>query len=142
MTGVQTCALPIFRPKLEMICASSQASAEKYMKAYGFARATGDWKVLINDPKVEAIVIASPQSTHREIVQLAFALGKPVFCEKPLGSSLDDSRAMVKSAEEAGVTNMVGFNYIRTPASQLARNLIANGEIGEVTYFQIGRAHV
>lgn len=124
------------RPKLEMICASSQASAEKYMKAYGFARATGDWKVLINDPKVEAIVIASPQSTHREIVQLAFALGKPVFCEKPLGSSLDDSRAMVKSAEEAGVTNMVGFNYIRTPASQLARNLIANGEIGEVTYFR------
>ncbi|OUS08207.1 oxidoreductase [Rhodobacterales bacterium 52_120_T64] len=124
------------RPKMEMICASSPASAEKYRIAYGFARATDDWKVLVNDPKVEAIVIASPQSTHRKIAQAAFALGKPVFCEKPLGASLEDSELMVKAAEESGVTNMVGFNYIRTPASQLARNLIASGEIGEVTYFR------
>lgn len=124
------------RPKMEMICASSPESAEKYRIAYGFARATDDWKVLVNDPKVEAIVIASPQSTHRKIAQAAFALGKPVFCEKPLGASLEDSKLMVKAAEESGVTNMVGFNYIRTPASQLARNLIANGEIGEVTYFR------
>lgn len=124
------------RPKMEMICASSPESAEKYRKAYGFARATDDWKVLVNDPKVEAIVIASPQSTHRKIAQAAFALGKPVFCEKPLGTSLKDSALMVKAAEESGVTNMVGFNYIRTPASQLARNLISSGEIGEVTYFR------
>lgn len=124
------------RPKMEMICASSPESAEKYRIAYGFARATDDWKILVNDPKVEAIVIASPQSTHRKIAQAALALGKPVFCEKPLGASLEDSSLMVKAAEESGVTNMVGFNYIRTPASQLARNLIASGEIGEVTYFR------
>lgn len=124
------------RPKMEMICASSPESAEKYRKAYGFARGTDDWKILVNDPKVEAIVIASPQSTHRKIAQVAFSLGKPVFCEKPLGASLEDSSLMVKAAEETGVTNMVGFNYIRTPASQLARNLISSGEIGEVTYFR------
>ncbi|MGE4610898.1 MAG: Gfo/Idh/MocA family oxidoreductase [Paracoccaceae bacterium] len=124
------------RPTMEMICASSPESAEKYRKAYGFDRATDDWKVLVHDPKVEAIVIASPQSTHRNIAQAAFALGKPVFCEKPLGASLEDSALMVQAAEESGVTNMVGFNYIRTPASQLARGLVANGEIGKVTYFR------
>ena len=43
---------------------------------------------------------------------------------------------MVRAAEQAGVANMVGFNYIRTPASQLARQLIAAGEIGQVTYFR------
>lgn len=124
------------RPRLEMVCASSETSAERYRAAYGFARATDDWQVLVNDPKVEAIVIASPQETHREIAETAFALGKPVLCEKPLGASLEDSTAMVAVAEASGVANMVGFNYIRTPASQFAVNLIAQGEIGDVTWFR------
>lgn len=124
------------RPQLEMICASSAASAERYRAAYGFARGTDDWRVLVNDPAVEAIVIASPQETHRDIAKAAFALGKPVFCEKPLGASLEDSRAMVAAAEASGVANMTGFNYIRTPASQYARQLIADGVIGDVTWFR------
>lgn len=122
------------RPRLEMICASRLASAERYRAAYGFARGTDDWRVLVNDPKVEAIVIASPQSTHRQIAEAAFALGKPVFCEKPLGASLEDSRAMVAAA--TGQISMVGFNYIRTPASQFARQLIADGTIGDITWFR------
>ncbi len=124
------------KPRLEMVCASSDSSAERYRAAYGFARATSDWQVLVNDPKVEAIVIASPQFTHREIAVAAFALGKPVLCEKPLGASLEDSRAMVAAAEAAGAINMVGFNYIRTPASQYAYDLIANGAIGDCTGFR------
>ena len=124
------------RPKLEMICATTPVSAESHRKALGFARATADWRVLVADPLVEAVIIASPQETHRAIAEAAFALGKPVFCEKPLGASLDDSRAMVAAANRAGATNMVGFNYIRTPASQYARALIAAGEIGDVTWFR------
>ncbi|OIQ31131.1 MAG: oxidoreductase [Alphaproteobacteria bacterium MedPE-SWcel] len=124
------------RPRLEMVCAASPESAERYRKAYGFARATADWRALVADPAVEAIVIATPQETHREIAEAAFGHGKPVFCEKPLGASLSDSAAMVAAAEAAGVVNMVGFNYIRTPASQFARKLIAAGEIGDITWFR------
>ncbi len=124
------------RPRLEMVCAMSEDRAEQYRKAYGFARATASWEVLVGDPKVEAIVIASPQDTHRAIAEAAFALGKPVFCEKPMGASLEDSRAMVDAASASGCVNMVGFNYIRTPASQYARQLIASGAIGDVTWFR------
>ncbi|MEM9125638.1 MAG: Gfo/Idh/MocA family oxidoreductase [Pseudomonadota bacterium] len=124
------------RPRLEMICASTADTAKAYRNAYGFERSTSDWKVLIDDPEVQAIVIASPQSTHRQIAQAAFDRGKPVLCEKPLGASLEDSRALVEAAEAAGVINMVGFNYVRTPATQYARHLIANGEIGDVTWFR------
>lgn len=124
------------RPRLEMICATSDASAEGYRAAYGFARATSDWRVLVADPRVEAVVIASPQETHCAIAEAAFALGKPVLCEKPLGASLDDGLAMVAAAEASGAVNMVGFNYIRTPASQFARALIAAGEIGTITWFR------
>jgi predicted dehydrogenase len=122
------------RPRLEMVCANSDSSAERYRRAYGFARATADWRVLVNDPQVQAIIIASPQETHREIALAAFALNKPVFCEKPLGASIEDSRAMVAAA--AGQISMTGFNYIRTPASQFARQLVASGAIGDVTWFR------
>ncbi len=124
------------RPRLELICATSDATAERYRAAYGFARATADWRVLVADPRAEAVVIASPQETHREIAEAAFALGKPVLCEKPLGASIEDARAMVAAAEASGCVNMVGFNYIRTPASQFARKLVADGVIGDVTWFR------
>lgn len=124
------------RPKLEMVCATSAASAEKYRQAYGFARATSDWRELVNDPEVEAIIIASPQSTHLEIAEAAFVLGKPVLCEKPMGASLDESRKMVELAESSGVPNMVAYNYIRTPASQYVRQLLKDDAIGDVTWFR------
>jgi predicted dehydrogenase len=124
------------RPRLEMICTTTPEGAKEKAGAYGFESATSDWKTLVDNPRVEAVVIASPQTTHREIALAAFALDKPVLCEKPLGASLADSRAMVAAAEASGVINMVGFNYIRTPASQLARQIIASGEIGEITFLR------
>ncbi len=124
------------RPRLEMICASSPESAERYRVAYGFARGTDDWRTLVNDPKVGAIVIATPQAMHREIAEAAFALGKPVLCEKPMGADLADAEAMVAAAEASGTANMVAYNYIRTPASQYARQLIADGAIGDITAFR------
>lgn len=124
------------RPRLEVIAATSADSAERYRKAYGFARGTGDWRDLVADPKVQAVVIASPQSTHRAIAEAAFAAGKPVFCEKPLGASLEDALAMVAAAEASGLPNMIGFNYVRTPATQFVRQLLAEGAIGQITWFR------
>jgi hypothetical protein len=108
---------------LEVIAATTPASAARYAAAYGFARATDDWRDLVADPKVQAVVIASPQSTHRAIAEAAFAAGKPVFCEKPLGASLEDAKAMTAAAEASGLANMIGFNYVRTPATQFVRQL-------------------
>lgn len=124
------------RPRLEMVAATSDASAERYRKAYGFARATSDWRVLVNDPAVKAVVIASTQDTHRAIAEAAFALGKPVLCEKPMGASPEESEAMTLAAEAAGCINMVGYNYIRTPASQQARKMIADGTLGQITWLR------
>ena len=124
------------RPRLEMICASRTQTAQAYRQAYGFARATADWREVVSDPQVGAIVIATPPKTHRAIAEAAFALGKPVFCEKPLGASLAEAKALTQAADAAGVVHMIGFNYVRSPATQFVRQLLTQGAIGDVTWFR------
>jgi predicted dehydrogenase len=124
------------RPRLVTICAQTEANAERYRNAYGFDKATSNWNDLISDPAVEAIVIASPQHTHHDIAVAALNAGKPVLCEKPLGCSLEQSRSMVAAAKASGIANMVGFNYIRTPASQQIKKFLKEGRIGDVTWFR------
>ena len=124
------------RPRLEMVAGSTPESSKRLAEKFGYRRAAADWQELVADPAVEAVVIASPQVTHRAIAETAFALKKPVFCEKPLGASLDDAKAMVAAAEASGSINMIGFNYIRTPASQFARKLIEDGQLGQITWFR------
>ncbi|MFK8078050.1 MAG: Gfo/Idh/MocA family protein [Granulosicoccus sp.] len=124
------------RPVCEMLCATTEAGSAEKARQFGFKRSTADWRALVADPAVEAIVIASPQVTHREIALAAIAAGKPVLCEKPMGTSVAESLEMTEAAEKAGVVNMVGFNYVRTPATQFARQLIQNGVIGNITWFR------
>lgn len=124
------------RPVCEMLCATTEAGARDKARALGFRRSTSDWRQLVADPAVEAVVIASPQHTHKEIALAALAAGKPVLCEKPMGASVSESLQMCEAAEQFGVVNMVGFNYIRTPATQYAKSLIEEGVIGDITWFR------
>ena len=124
------------RPSLEMICTTTEAGAAEKARQFGFKRSTSDWRQLVNDPAVQAVVIASPQETHHDIAIAAFQLGKHVLCEKPLALDVSQGRMMLEAAERSGCVHMIGFNYIRTPASQFARQLIAQGGIGEVTFLR------
>ena len=124
------------RPRLEMLAATTDARAAESARALGVPRSSGDWRALVEDPAVEAVVIASPQSTHRDIALAAIARGKPVLCEKPMGASIAESREMTAAAEAAGVVAMAAFNYVRTPATRFARDLVADGAIGDVTWLR------
>lgn len=124
------------KPRLVSVAAASPESAARYAAAFGFARAAPDWRAVVEDVEVDAVVIASPQATHRAIAEAAFALGKPVFCEKPLGATLDDARAMTAAAQASGCVNMIGFNYIRTPVTQYAAQMVARGDLGKILYFR------
>jgi predicted dehydrogenase len=124
------------RPSLEVICTTTPAGAADKARQFGFKRSTSDWHVLVDDPGVQAVVIASPQETHCEIALAALARGKHVLCEKPLALNLEECRRLVAAAENSGCVHMTAFNYIRTPASQLARQMIAQGEIGDITFLR------
>lgn len=128
------------KPVLHSICGSTPQSSQHYAEAYGFLNAADDWQHLVEDPAVEAIIVAAPQATHRKICETAFALGKPVLCEKPLGAGLQDATAMSAAAKASGVVNMIGFNYMKTPVTQHALNMVQRGELGEIISFRA--AHI
>lgn len=126
----------VLRPKCFMICTSNPQSAQTKAAALGFKHWSTDWQEVANHPEIEAVIIATPPDLHRKIVLAACNSGKAIFCEKPLGTNVEDSQAMVEAVQQANTINMVGFNYIQTPATQLALEIVQAGEIGPITYFR------
>lgn len=104
--------------------------------AWGFATAHSDWQQLIDDPKVNLVAITTPNHLHYPMAMAALAAGKAVYCEKPLAVSLEQASAMREAARSAGVVTRVGYNYQHNPMIVLARELIENGELGEIISFQ------
>lgn len=123
-------------PRLVVLADVSAESATKAALQYGFESSTGDWKQLIANPAVDVVSITTPNSLHKEMALAAIAAGKHVHCEKPLSPTLADSLEMAKAAETKGVQTQVGFNYIKNPLLKLARDMIAAGDLGEITGFR------
>jgi len=120
----------------EMLAEVDSALAAQKAGEFGFSRSTGDWKELVNDPNVDLVDICAPNFLHKEMALAAIAAGKHVYSEKPLALNADDAREMTEAAEKAGVKTLVGFNYIKNPTLQFAKQLIARGDIGDVVHFR------
>jgi len=91
---------------------------------------------LIADDGVEAVVIVSPTSTHKEIVLEAAKGGKPIFCEKPLSISLEEAREMQRAVEQSGVFFQMGFMRRFDKGYVAARQKIDEGGIGTPVVFK------
>jgi len=91
---------------------------------------------LIADEAVDAVVIVSPTSTHKEVVLEAAQRGKPIFCEKPLSISLPDALAMLRTVEQTGVYFQMGFMRRFDKGYVAAKRKIAEDEIGTPVVFK------
>ncbi|STD26609.1 protein YjhC [Enterobacter asburiae] len=119
----------------EMVAEVTPELAAERAQAFGFSRYTGDWRALVADPAIDVVDICSPNHLHKEMALEAIRHGKHVYSEKPLALNAHDAREMVDAAKRAGVKTLVGFNYMKNPTAQLAKEIIARGEIGEVIHF-------
>ncbi len=124
------------RPVLEIVADVSLEAAEAAATAFGFRRATGDWRALVADPAVDVVDITTPNHLHHEMALTAIAAGKHVYCEKPLAPTAAQAKEMTEAAEAAGVKTMVGFNYLKNPATGLAKQLVESGELGQIVHFR------
>lgn len=98
-------------PDAELVCVSDffEGSARRLAKQYNVPMACTDYKDLINNADVHAIIVCSPTDTHADIIKEAAAAGKHIFCEKPIDKSLSVIDESLAAVEEAGVKLMIGF---------------------------------
>jgi len=134
-TAARVFELPITL-EMETLADISMEQAEDARKALGFNRATDNWRDLIEDPSIDIIDITAPNALHKEMALAAIAAGKHVYCEKPLAPLAKDALEMAEAAEAAGVKTQVGFNYLMNPMLNVAREMIAAGELGEIYSFR------
>lgn len=129
-------SLPL-RPELAVVVGRDADRAAEAAARLGWAESSTDWREVVARDDIDLIDICTPGDTHAEIAIAALEAGKHVLCEKPLANTVAEAETMTVAAEKAranGVRTMVGFTYRRVPAIGLARQLIADGKIGDIRH--------
>jgi len=98
-------------------------------------------KAVIENAKIDAIVVATPNSEHARLTIAALKAGKHVLCEKPMATSLEDAAAMIRTAEACKKTLMIGHNQCLMPPHLKAKQLLKEGVIGDVISFRTTFGH-
>ncbi len=103
---------------------------------------TQDYLQLIQNPKIDAIVIATPVATHFPLAMASLKAGKHVFVEKPLAASSEEVLQLMEEAERRNLLVMVDHTFVYTGAVQKIRSLIQEGELGDIYYYDAVRVNL
>lgn len=122
--------------KLVAVSDVSEAAVEALATELGVAKRYANYQDLAADEEVDAVVVVSPTSTHKEIVLDAAGRGKAIFCEKPLSISLPEAREMQRGVESSGVFFQMGFMRRFDRGYVAAKRKIEAGEIGTPVVFK------
>lgn len=120
--------------RMTAACDIEPERAEALSKRYGGTAVRSDWRTLVRHDNVDAVIVSTPPSMHAEMCIEALRAGKHVLCEKPLGRSAEECRAMLRAARESGRFLGTGFNYRFYPSMQKTRSVLDSGLIGELDH--------
>ena len=137
---VQTIATRVPTAELYAVVDPDPEVRAEVQARFEVPRVSADADEVLALPELDAVVIATPTSTHGPLVVAAAAAGKAIFCEKPLALSLAETDAVLEAVERARVPLQVGFMRRFDVAYQRAKTLIDEGRIGRpVTFKSVGR---
>ncbi len=128
--------------EVSWLCDASAQAREKMARAIPGARPSKDVDELLADPELDAVVLATPVPTHAELATRALQAGKHCFVEKPLATTVADAERAVAAAEQAGKTLMVGHLLEYHPAVTRLKEMVAQGELGEMYYLYGNRVNL
>jgi predicted dehydrogenase len=127
---------------LRLCCDSSDRVRVSISAAYPDVQVTAEYHVVLADPAVQAVILATPAAFHAVMVLQALKAGKHVFVEKPLALNAADARAMVEAAVEAERILMVGHLLEYHPAINYIKSMIDSGDLGDVYYLYSQRLNL
>lgn len=127
------------RARLVAICDADPNLLERRKSEWGVEKTATDAESLCADPEIDAVVICTPNFTHRPIALTAARHGKHIMCEKPLGLNAAEVRDMQQAADRAGVVHMTAFTYRFAPAMRYLKHLVQSGSLGQPRHFRSQR---
>jgi predicted dehydrogenase len=128
--------------ELAWCCDESAQSRERWAAAFPSARFTCEIDDLLRDPKLDAVVVATPVPTHGPLAERVLGAGKHCFVEKPLAYSEAEAERAVAAAERAGRLLMVGHLLVYHPGVQKLSEIAASGELGDIHYIYSHRLNL
>ncbi len=152
MVGISIIGLGYWGPKLvrnlrdhpevdlRMLYDLDQAAARRVASTGETVAASLD--EVLDDPATDAVVIATPSSTHAALVEAALANGKHVLVEKPLSRTLKEADGLVTAADRSGLILMVGHTYLFNSAIQQVRDAVVSGQLGSPQYLTSVRTNL
>ncbi len=127
------------RARLVAVCDADPDLLARRKEEWGVGVASTDPEEICRREDVDAVVIATPNDTHRPIALAAARAAKHIMCEKPLGLSADQVREMYEAARDAGVVHMTAFTYRFAPSMRYLRHLLKSGALGTPRHFRSQR---
>jgi predicted dehydrogenase len=127
---------------LRWLCDLSPDLLSEVSGRYPDARTTTDFEELLGDPEVDAVSIATPVVTHYDLAKRALLAGKHVFVEKPPAQSSSEAEELVALADERGLVFMPGYLLLYHPGVTKLKELIEDGELGDVLYLYGNRQNL
>lgn len=122
--------------KLIALSDCNPTALQKASEQTGVKIISTDYKTIVNRDDVHAVVVATPNYTHAEIVHAAVGAGKHVLCEKPLAMNYAEALGMYEAAERAKVRHMTAFTYRFVPAMRYMAHLVKSGALGQPYHFR------
>jgi predicted dehydrogenase len=113
-----------YQPVLKAACGRDEKAVRAFADQWGYEDIETDWRELIKRPDIDIIDICVPNDLHKPIAIAAAKAGKMVLTEKPLSLTTREGNAMVKAVEDAGVPNLVWYNYRRMPAVTMIKQVV------------------
>ncbi len=127
---------------LDTICDLDSKALAKYKNEYNVVKTTTEFKDVINDKNVDAVVVSTPAVTHYKIVKEALLSGKDVFVEKPLALEVKEAEDLVKIVDKSKRILMIDHILQYHPAVIKLKELIDNGDLGRIQYIYSNRLNI
>jgi predicted dehydrogenase len=103
---------------------------------------TSDYRALLASDEVDAVVVATPVSTHTPLTREALLAGKHVLLEKPIAASSAEATELGALAAQRGLVLMVGHTFVYNPAVRVLRDIVQRGDLGEIYYVHAQRLNL